>query len=489
MTATNAMEVHEAGRMAAPARIEDMKAFLARVSSPAGFEEQQQLAAAYDAACRALIGAGDVQVDGDREFKKKSAWRKLGRHFSISTIVVSSKIDYVAEPDVNSDRELILVATVVVRGIAIWGQHSEAIGVCATDEEVGQRVITIADALATAETRATNRAVSNLIAMGEVSAEEIQRGDGTARSSEAPQRQKKPAGDIKVPFGPSKGTKLRDMETGDLTGAMEWAEDKSKFSDFVAAAKEELESRKPKPVESAVAAEQKELTLEEARAFPFPFQKGKANHGRPMGSFSTPHLQELKGWIVATQKDNNEPDFHKRTVAVIDLIIADREKDQTKLDLGASEKAQTVNKGTPFEATVVESSPGKPEPSRIDATGPGGPQEAKTPAPATGGGPQSPAGGGQPHPPGRVRDALEPDPTSKMGMYARIKKALESPAISQEARTNYSTDNINGFKESKGAKSLEWWVEALERTARMDPNSFPSALEDTAQPGKDGLPF
>ena len=72
--------------------------------------------------------------------------------------------------------DVVFVATVTVKADAPWGQSSESVGACATDEETGRRKITIADAIATAETRATNRAVSNLIAMGEVSAEEMSKG-------------------------------------------------------------------------------------------------------------------------------------------------------------------------------------------------------------------------------------------------------------------------------------------------------------------------
>lgn len=492
MTST-AVEVHGPGIDRAPARLEDMKSFLARVSSPAGFEEQKQLATAYDRACESLIGAGDVQIDGDRTFKKKSAWRKLARHFSLSTVVVSSKLDYVANAE-DAEDYLILVATVVVRAFAIWGQSSEAIGVCATDEESGQRVITIADALATAETRATNRAISNLIAMGEVSAEEISKGDGSPRGANGPpQRKERPAEEIKMPFGPSKGKLLGELETADLAGALRWAEDKSEekgqpqFADFQKAAKQVLENRKkpaapaapdPAAAPAAPAADPLAMDLETAINYPFPFQRGKPNYGRPMGQFSNDHLIEISSWIMDTAKEQGDPTFHQRTRKAIQLILEHREKDQTKLELGSTEEVKTVNKGTPFEAVEVAAK---------TATAPSqSSQEAKTPPAATGGGPQRPPA----MKPGKVSDAIgEPDPTSKTAMYARIKKALQSPAISPEARANYNTDNINGFKESKGARSMEWWVEALERTARMDPDEFPSALEDTAQPGKDGLPF
>lgn len=159
-----------------------MPDYLASVNTEAALRTQQQLAAAYDKACTALIGPNDVQMDGNRSFKKKSAWRKLARHFGISTAVSG-----ITKEDMNG----IFVATVTVRASGPWGQSAEAVGACGTDEATGRRVITIADAIATAETRSTNRAISNLIAMGEVSAEEIHEkapheNSDTARTADEP---------------------------------------------------------------------------------------------------------------------------------------------------------------------------------------------------------------------------------------------------------------------------------------------------------------
>lgn len=154
-----------------------MSSYLAGLSAPAHLAQQQKLAALYDAACAALIGENDVQTDGNRSFKKKSAWRKLARHFNISTDVISV------------EREVIdgqFLALVTVRASAPWGQHADAVGACCTDEATGRRVITVADAIATAETRATNRATSNLIAMGEVTAEEIGERKGDRQTGNAP---------------------------------------------------------------------------------------------------------------------------------------------------------------------------------------------------------------------------------------------------------------------------------------------------------------
>lgn len=207
----------------------DMATYLADIGNNAAFEQQKRLAALYDRACAALIGDNDVQREGSRTFKKKSAWLKLGRYFSISTVTVRVEREVV---DGN------FVAIVTKRAVAPWGQSAEASGACSTDEATGRRVITVADAIATADTRANNRAISNLIAMGEVSAEEI--GDrpsqrGAARSA--------PTGVPTMPFGKSRGTPLSEMATTQLQSALDWAQTNGKFEQFQREADAELVRR------------------------------------------------------------------------------------------------------------------------------------------------------------------------------------------------------------------------------------------------------
>jgi hypothetical protein len=210
----------------------DMTAYLARMQNSDGIADQKALSAAYDRACSALIGDNDVQVEGGRTFKKKSAWRKLARYFNISTSVAS------VQKEVLGD---VFMATVTVRASAPWGQYAEAVGACGTDEESGRRKITMADAIATAETRATNRAVSNLVAMGEVSAEEMSKGS-SSRPATAPDGT--PAfRTFVMPFGPTKGKRLMDIADADLSGALKWASEKGKFDDFIVAGEQEMEHR------------------------------------------------------------------------------------------------------------------------------------------------------------------------------------------------------------------------------------------------------
>jgi hypothetical protein len=190
--------------------------YLSVVTSPTALNQQQQLAAAYDAACNALIGPNDVQKDKGRTFKKKSAWRKLARHFGIS---VAASLDSVRVDTTPEGFTAFAVAT----ASAPWGQSWTDVGACGSDEESGQRKITTADAIATAMTRASNRAVSNLIAMGEVSAEEI--GNRSARGSSSAS---KADADKAWPFGEKKGTRLGDFPTEELNKMLAWCREKGK---------------------------------------------------------------------------------------------------------------------------------------------------------------------------------------------------------------------------------------------------------------------
>lgn len=77
--------VHSTGSLAPIQQPPTVAEIVERLATPEALRHQQRLMAAYDQACNALIGPNDVQVEGDRVFKKKSAWRKLGRAFAVST--------------------------------------------------------------------------------------------------------------------------------------------------------------------------------------------------------------------------------------------------------------------------------------------------------------------------------------------------------------------------------------------------------------------
>jgi hypothetical protein len=105
-----------------------------QLASDEALAAAQKVSEAYDRACRALLSKNDVvDVGGGREAKNKSAWRKLGRHFYISTELVSEKHDSWADVDEDGIRHL--NATVCVRAEAPWGQTTEAVGGCSTRED------------------------------------------------------------------------------------------------------------------------------------------------------------------------------------------------------------------------------------------------------------------------------------------------------------------------------------------------------------------
>ena len=203
----------------------DMEHYLDGVKAMRHLTQQRGLMAAYDRAVTEMIGPNDVQEDHGRTFKKKSAWRKLARYFGIS---VFCSLDSVRVERHGAG----FTAYAAASATAPWGQSWTDVGACGSDEAVGRRVITEADAVATAMTRASNRAVSNLVAMGEVSAEEI----GERQSASAP----KAARDKLMPFGKRKGTRLGDLSGDDLMSARNWCREKdaAKFATLIGALEE-----------------------------------------------------------------------------------------------------------------------------------------------------------------------------------------------------------------------------------------------------------
>lgn len=226
-----------------------LRNYLKLINNEEAFELQQQLASVYDKACAALIGENDVQVEGQRSFKKKTAWKKLARYFGISTQVVRQDERYINDAATGDS---VFVASCTVRASAPWGQIAESVGACATDEETGRRKITIADAIATAETRASNRAISNLIAMGEVSAEELSK------------------------------TATNEVQQQSV----------------------------------------RELTIDEAMAYPFPWKQPKKYAGKPLGELSTQMLTTVK---EAVEKEIGEKGETPKRAELLRAVVMNLE--------------------------------------------------------------------------------------------------------------------------------------------------------------------
>lgn len=122
----------------------------------------------YVALCDRLLDDDDVQHIGGRSFRKKSAWRKLAVAFGVSCEVR----ERVYERD---DSGRIIRAEIVVRATAPNGRFMDGLGICDSTERKFSKPQH--DIPATAMTRATNRACSDLFGMGEVSAEEMAHDD------------------------------------------------------------------------------------------------------------------------------------------------------------------------------------------------------------------------------------------------------------------------------------------------------------------------
>lgn len=130
----------------------------------------------YQRLLRDLLEPSDWQThdkDDNRlpePFLKKCGWRKIARAFNLSFERVHSHVE--REPDGTAVR-----AEVWIRAVAPNGQYGDGDGYCSLEEGRfrswrGRQKLEN-DLRATATTRAKNRAIADLVGMGEVSAEEI----------------------------------------------------------------------------------------------------------------------------------------------------------------------------------------------------------------------------------------------------------------------------------------------------------------------------
>lgn len=111
-----------------------------------------------------LLKRDTVRISGE-DHVKKSGWLRIARAFGVSCFAVSST--YVTDQDAHD-----WGYEVVVRAMAPNGAEMQGDGACwASEKASAQR--TKHNVRAHAFTRATNRAISNLVGGGEVSAEEL----------------------------------------------------------------------------------------------------------------------------------------------------------------------------------------------------------------------------------------------------------------------------------------------------------------------------
>lgn len=152
----------------------------------------------YQELVDALLDETDYQQIGDKNAKKKSAWRKLATAFNISDEPVSKEI-------IRDECHRIISAHYEVKAMLPNGRTAYGVGSCSiwdkiskkderepTPFELRKRFTNAEhDIIGTAHTRAKSRAIADLIGAGEVSAEEL---DGAAMGKRNKGPRAKPKG-------------------------------------------------------------------------------------------------------------------------------------------------------------------------------------------------------------------------------------------------------------------------------------------------------
>ena len=124
---------------------------------------------------RVLQSDDTVMISG-KKYIKRSGWRKIALAFNVSTEIISVERDY------GSDFK---VCHVKARATAPNGRISDEIASCDSTEFQGNIKFSVHNLETKAATRAINRAISNLVGGGEVSAEEIEQGENVANNGES----------------------------------------------------------------------------------------------------------------------------------------------------------------------------------------------------------------------------------------------------------------------------------------------------------------
>ena len=117
---------------------------------------------AYQDLAKEIMTPDDVQRIQGKDFKKKSFWRKCQRFFNLSLEKIEER---------REDNNGVVSYHLTYRATAPNGTFVDGCGSCSTNEK--GLLKTEHNTRAIAETRSKNRAISDLVAFGEVSAEEI----------------------------------------------------------------------------------------------------------------------------------------------------------------------------------------------------------------------------------------------------------------------------------------------------------------------------
>ena len=116
----------------------------------------------YQELKNSLLNQNDYQDVKGKKYIKKSGWRKIQTAFGISDELVSEE---------RKDFDKYFVYEITIKVSAQNGRFAFGVGSCASSER--NFAHTEHDVRSTAHTRAKNRAISDLVGGGEVSAEEV----------------------------------------------------------------------------------------------------------------------------------------------------------------------------------------------------------------------------------------------------------------------------------------------------------------------------
>lgn len=111
-----------------------------------------------------IIEPSDIQVIQGKNFVKKSGWRKFATFYNLTDLIVEEK--QVQMENGGYYWKIKVMCT------APNGRQTEGVGICSSTEK--KFAHPEHDIYATAHTRSKNRAISDMIAAGDVSAEEVE---------------------------------------------------------------------------------------------------------------------------------------------------------------------------------------------------------------------------------------------------------------------------------------------------------------------------
>jgi hypothetical protein len=159
----------------------------------AALDAYQELQSALDAKMPDAI----VEVHG-RKFRKKVYWRTISRAFGLSVGEVAGSEQLVSAGDEDWGYK------VTYRATSKSGDYADGDGACMASEKFGDGA-TVHNVRSHAHTRAFNRATSNLVGFGEVSADELGSASG-------------PSGAVRSSAMPSPSARGQQASTGNGRG-------------------------------------------------------------------------------------------------------------------------------------------------------------------------------------------------------------------------------------------------------------------------------